>query len=100
MSQEPIAKTSEEYDLRLRNGLLSIEGGLSMSGVSIDMVKNLREVFMCLSTLVGSLEGKEILKEDSEIGVEWAKSNSLLKYLRKTRAPLISGATNQSKGKS
>lgn len=105
MSQEPTAnpleeyKVLEDYQMRLVNGLLVIEEGLSMSGVSIDMVKNLREVYMTLSTLTQALDGKEILKLDPEVEVEHHKARCLLAYLRKTREPLISGMSNQSKTK-
>jgi hypothetical protein len=97
MSQDTTVKLLEDYKLTLCNGLLTIEGGVAMSGVSIDMVKNLREVFMCLSTLVNSLEGKEAL-QDPEIEVEYSKARCLMAYLRKTRDPLISGMSAQTKG--
>jgi hypothetical protein len=82
-----------KHNITLANGLLSVEGGVSYSGVSIEMVMNIREMLITLSSLLQSMEGTAAL-DIPEIEIEYSKAQSLLKYLRATRkgtAPNISG---------
>lgn len=72
------------HSIKLNNGLLSIDGGVSYSGVSIEMVQNIREMLVVLSSLLQALEGTAAL-EIPEVEIEYSKAQSLLKFLRATR---------------
>jgi hypothetical protein len=67
-------------NLIVKGGLLTVEGGVSMSGVTLDMVTNLRETYATLKSLVLSLEGTEALNIP-EIEAEYHKAQALIKYI-------------------
>jgi hypothetical protein len=70
------------HHLTVHKGLLTIEGGISMSGVTLDMVVNLRETYAVLGSLVRSLEGTDALQIE-EVGIEYHKAKALVDYLTK-----------------
>jgi hypothetical protein len=72
------------HKITLVDGLLSIEGGMSMSGVTIEMIKNLREVLSTLSALCAALDGTPAL-EIPEVEVKYHQAQCLLKYLRESK---------------
>ena len=72
-----------KHDMTLVDGLLVVEGGVSITGVTIDMITNLREVYLSLSGLCEVLDKCEGLDEETKFKHEHAKS--LLKYLRASK---------------
>ena len=82
------------HRITLANGLLSIEGGVSMSGVSVEMIVSLRELLATTSELLNVLEGKEILK-DPEVEVVYHRAQSLLKYLRESKKTIVREITDE-----
>ena len=82
------------HRITLANGLLSIEGGVSMSGVSLEMIVSLRELLATTSELLNVLEGKEILK-DPEVEVVYHRAQSLLKYLRESKKTIVREITDE-----
>lgn len=86
------------HRITLANGLLSVEGGVSMSGVSLEMIVSLRELLATTSELLNALEGKEILK-DHEVEVVYHRAQSLLKYLRESKKTIVREITNDTQSK-
>lgn len=82
------------HRITLANGLLSVEGGVSMSGVSLEMIVSLRELLATTSELLNTLEGKEILK-DPEVEVVYHRAQSLLKYLRESKKTIVREITDE-----
>ncbi len=72
------------HKFSLINGLLSEEGGVSMSGVSREMILNLRELLQTLSALCEALKGSDALK-DPDIEPVYHRAEILLKYLRESK---------------
>lgn len=71
------------HQITIKDGMLCVDGGVSLTGISIDMVTNLRGVFMALSELCEALNGMEDLPDD--VAMKLHAANSLLNYLRATR---------------
>lgn len=82
------------HRITLANGLLSVEGGVSMSGVSLEMIVSLRELLALTSELLNTLEGKEILK-DPEVEVVYHRAQVLLKYLRESKKTIVREITDE-----
>jgi hypothetical protein len=70
------------HHITIADGMLCVDGGVSLTGVSIDMVTNLRSVFVALSELCESLDGVEL---PEEAAFKLHAANSILNYLRATR---------------
>lgn len=81
------------HKITLVNGLLSVEGGVSMSGVSLEMITCLRELLATTSSLCKAIEGTAAL-DIPEIEIEYHKAQSLLKYLRESKKFTTVGVQN------
>lgn len=82
------------HRITLANGLLTVEGGVSMSGVSLEMITSLRELLFTTSELLNTLEGKEILK-DPEVEPVYHRAQVLLKYLRESKKTIQREITDE-----
>ena len=82
------------HKITLAHGLLSVEGGVSISGVSLEMVVSLRDLLMTTSELLSVLEGKEIL-QDPEVEAVYHRANALLKYLRESKKSISKEILNE-----
>lgn len=71
------------HHITINDGMLCVDGGVSLSGVTIDMVTNLRGIFVVLSELCEALNASDNLSE--EVQMKLHEANSLLEYLRTTR---------------
>lgn len=71
------------HNIVVADGLPVVEGGVSITGVTIDMITNLREVYLSLSGLCEALDKCEGLDED--VSIKHEQSKALLKYLRASK---------------
>lgn len=82
------------HRITLAKGLLTVEGGVSMSGVSLEMIVSLRELLATTSELLRVLEGSEAIK-DPEIECVYHRAQILLKYLRESKKTITKEITDE-----
>jgi hypothetical protein len=73
-----------KHTITVIDGMLTVEGGVTIGGVTIDMVTSIRDVLISMSDLCKALDGHAAL-EDLAIQAEYKKAVALLKYLRDSK---------------
>jgi len=72
------------HNVTVIDGLLSVEGGVTVGGVTIDMVTSVRDLCLAMASLCRSLEGTPAM-EDPNIAGEYSQCMAMLAYLRSSK---------------
>lgn len=73
-----------KHNVTVIDGLLSVENGVSIGGVTIDMVTSCRDICIALASLCRALEGTPAL-DDLNIQGEYKRCVAMLDYLRSSK---------------